>query len=106
VHRSTIGRELKRDTGGRGYRPIQVHNMILQRREEKVCFSISEATWQRVEQLLREDCSPEQISLWLIKGDETKVSHELIYQYTYWDKKYGGDLHTHFRCKKQRRQRY
>jgi len=53
VHKSTISRELKRNTGGRGYRPGQAHNMALQRREEKVCFGISEASWQRVEQLLR-----------------------------------------------------
>jgi len=70
VHKSTISRELNRNTGGRGYRPEQAHNMALQSREEKVCFGISEASWQRVEQLLREDWSPEQISLWLIKVDK------------------------------------
>ena len=34
------------------------------------------------------------------------MSHESIYQYIYWDKNCGGDLHTHLRCKKQRRKRY
>ena len=106
VHKSTISRELKRNTGGRGYRPIQAHKLALQRREEKVCFGVSEATWQRVEQLLREDWSPEQISLWLIEANEPTVSHESIYQYVYWDKGLGGDLHTHLRCTKKRRKRY
>jgi len=106
VHKSTISRELKRNTGGRGYRPKQAHNKALQRREEKVWFGISEASWQRVEQLLREDWSPEQISLWLIEADEPRVSHESIYQYIYWDKGCGGDLYNHLRCKKKRRKRY
>ena len=34
------------------------------------------------------------------------MSHESIYQYIYWDNSCGGDLHTHLRCKKQRRKRY
>jgi len=106
VHKSTVSRELKRNTGGRGYRPIQAHNMALQRREEKVRFGITEAQWKRVEQLLREDWSPEQISLWLIKAGEPTVSYESIYQYIYWDKDCGGDLHSHLRCKKKRRKRY
>lgn len=106
VHKSTISRELARNTGRRGYRPIQAHNFALQRREEKVWFGVSEATWQRVEQLLRQDWSPEQISLWLVEADEPTVSHESIYQYVYWDKNCGGDLHTHLRCKKKRRKRY
>jgi len=106
LHKSTISRELKRNTGGRGYRPIQAHRLALQRREEKVHLGISEASWQRVEQLLREDFSPEQISLWLIEADEPKVSHESIYQYIYWDKSCGGELYTQLRCQKKRRKRY
>lgn len=106
VHRSTISREIRRNTGGRGYRPKQAHAKALQRREEKIRFGILESTWQRVEQLLREDWSPEQICLWLREAGEQTVSHESIYQYVYWDKGCGGDLHTHLRCKKQRRKRY
>ena len=59
-----------------------------------------------VEQLLREYWSPEQISLWLIKAEGAGASHESIYQYIYWDKQLGGDLHTYLRCKKQKRKRY
>jgi len=106
VHKSTVSRELRRNTGGRGYRPKQAHELALQRRDEKVRFGIEESTWQRVEQLLRQDWSPEQVSLWLHEAGEQSVSHESIYQYIYWDKSCGGDLHTHMRCKKQRRKRY
>ena len=106
VHKSTVSRELRRNTGGRGYRPKQAHALALQRRDEKVRFCIEERTWQRVEQLLREDWSPEQVCLWLHEAGEQSVSHESIYQYIYWDKSCGGDLHTHMRCKKKRRKRY
>lgn len=106
VHKSTICREIKRNTGARGYRPKQAHDLALRRRDEKVRFEITDSTWQRVEQLLREDWSPEQISLWLSEEGERSVSHESIYQYIYWDKDCGGDLYTHLRCKKKRRKRY
>jgi transposase, IS30 family len=106
VHKSTISRELRRNSGGRGYRPIQAHRKALERREDKVRFGISESTWQRVEQLLREYWSPEQVSLWLFEADEAGASHESIYQYIYWDKECGGNLYTFLRCKKQRRKRY
>lgn len=106
VHKSTVSREIQRNTGSRGYRPKQAHESALQRREDKVRFGIEEGTWQRVEQLLREDWSPEQVCLWLLEADEQSVSHESIYQYVYWDKSCGGDLYTHLRCKKQRRKRY
>ncbi len=49
VHKSTISRELRRNTGERGYRPKQAHAKALQRREEKVRFGIFDSTWQRVE---------------------------------------------------------
>ena len=106
AHKSTISREIRRNSGGRGYRPKQAHSMALQRREDKVRFGIADSTWQRVEQLLREDWSPEQVCLWLWEAGEQTVSHESIYQYVYWDKECGGDLYTHLRCKKQRRKRY
>ena len=48
VHKSTISRELKRTTGGRGYRPKQAHNKALQRREEKVWFGISGCVQMRM----------------------------------------------------------
>lgn len=106
VHKSTVSRELKRNTGARGYRPKQAHQLALQRQDEKVRFMIEEGTWRRVEQLLRQDWSPEQVCLWLHETGEQSVSHESIYLHIYWDKSHGGDLHTHLRCQKQRRKRY
>ena len=44
VHKSTVSRELRRNTGGRGYRPKQAHQLALLRRDEKVRFGIQEST--------------------------------------------------------------
>jgi len=35
VHKSTISRELKRNTGGKGYRPKQAHTLAMKRRKIK-----------------------------------------------------------------------
>ena len=66
---------------------------------------ISLATWITVEDKLRQDWSPEQVSGWLKKNTDTSVSHEWVYQHVYLDKRVGGDLHKHLRCQKKRRKR-
>lgn len=105
VDRSTIYRELKRNTGQRGYRPKQAHEKALARRQGKSKERITPETWALVEERLRLDWSPEQIACWLKQyGDET-ISHEWIYQYVYADKRAGDDLHAHLRCQKTYRNR-
>jgi len=104
--KSTISRELRRNCGLRGYRAGQAHRLAVARRASKRRRRIDEATRQWVERLLREDWSPEQISLWLRKEKGIRVSHEWIYQYVLRDKRNGGDLYQHLRCQKVRRKRY
>lgn len=106
VHKSTISRELARNRGLRGYRPKQAQRLSDNRKEEKAMPRIAGQTWRWVEQLLREDWSPEQISSWLAAQKSVSVSHEWIYLYIYQDKREGGDLHRHLRCQKPRRKRY
>ena len=103
---STISRELGRNKGLKGYRPEQAHRLAQNRKKERDRTRIPESTWARVEQLLREDWSPEQISGWLTREEGVSVSHERIYQHVYEDKRRGGDLHCHLRCQKPRRKRY
>ena len=103
---STISRELRRNKGLKGYRPEQAHRLAQNRKKERDRTRIPESTWARVEQLLREDWSPEQISGWLTREEGVSVSHERIYQHVYEDKRCGGDLHRHLRCQKPRRKRY
>ena len=105
VHRSTVSRELRRNHGRRGYRPKQAHRFALSRRNKAKSYITTE-TWDWIEQLLREDWSPEQISGWLKNREDIHISHEWIYQHIYQDKRNNGDLHRHLRCQKKRRKRY
>jgi len=105
VHKSTVGRELQRNRGQRGYRPKQAHQLALSRRN-KAKRRIQPETWELIEAKLRPDWSPEQISGWLIREEGIRVSHERIYQYILADKQAGGDLYCHLRCQKKRRKRY
>lgn len=105
VHKSTIGRELKRNRGKRGYRPKQAHRKTLRRRK-KTKKRINAKTWAIVEEKIRQDWSPEQVSGWLKRNTAIRISHEWIYQYIYADKRVGGDLHEHLRCQKKYRKRY
>jgi len=64
-HPSTIGRELTRNTGLRGYRPQQAQRLAEERKLLHGHTQITASCWKRVELLLREDWSPEQIHGWL-----------------------------------------
>jgi IS30 family transposase len=106
VHKSTISREILRNRGLRGYRPKQAHYFAETRRAKAAKALISPDTWFLVKRLLRYDWSPEQISGWLDREYQIAVSHESIYQFILKDKRLGGRLYLHLRCKKQRRKRY
>jgi len=105
VHRSTVSREMRRNQGRRGYRPKQAHRYALSRRNKTKCY-ITPETWDWIDQLIREDWSPEQISGQLKRSGDIQISHEWIYQHIYEDKRKNGDLHRHLRCQKKRRKRY
>jgi len=105
VHKSTILRELTRNTGERGYRPKQADEKAMSRRSKaKPRIEIDE--WKVVEEKLRQDWSPEQVSGWLKKQAGRSISHEWIYQHILTDKRSGGDLYKHLRCQKKHRKRY
>lgn len=105
VHPSTVSRELKRNKGKRGYREKQAHQFALARRA-KAKPKITPEMWQVVEDKIRQEWSPEQISGWLKREGLQSVSHERIYQYILTDKNTGGDLYKSLRCKKKRKKRY
>jgi IS30 family transposase len=105
VHKATISRELKRNQGQRGYRPQQAQRLASERKHKGKTRITAEA-WELVEQLLRQDWSPEQISGRLKKERGLRISHEWIYQHLLTDKQTGGDLYKHLRCQKRRRKRY
>ncbi len=78
VHKSTISRETKRNSGQRGYRLKQAHLLAEQRRLSKKRSRITLETWQLIETKLRLEWSPEQITGWLRLTGRPSVSHERI----------------------------
>ncbi len=105
-HPSTISREIRRNIGGRGYRPIQAERRASRRLRAKSQPRISAALWDLVRDLIQQQWSPEQISGWLRVTHNERISHEWIYQYILENKRKGGSLFRHLRCQKQRRKRY
>lgn len=104
-NKSTITRELKRNTGQRGYRPKQAQQLS-EARKAKNNGRIRLFGWAYIQHLLCQKYSPEQITGRLtMLGWKDVPSHETIYQHIYADKKTGGDLHTHLRCQKTYRKR-
>jgi len=107
IHKSTVSRELRRNEGGRGYRPQQAHQRALERRQERARRPrIHADLWAVVESKLREQWSPQQIAGRLKLERGSSVSHESIYGHIYADKRGGGTLHQHLRSQKKRRKRY
>lgn len=102
-HPSTLSRELRRNRGQRGYRPAQAQRKALSRQAVSAGNAqyITSTAWRQVEGLIRRDWSPEQVS-----GTTGLASTERIYQYIAVDKRQGGTLWRHLRCRKKRRKRY
>jgi len=106
-HKSTIGREMARNRGQRGYRPKQAHELAQTRLQG--CENgprVADAIWAVVDAKLAETWSPEQIAGYLRINAQPTVSHESIYLRIYADKAAGGTLHLALRCQKPRRKRY
>ncbi len=109
-HRSTIGREVRRNHTPRDgtYRP-QLADWYARGRRSRSGRNrrFSAADWARVQALVREDWSPEQVAGWLRRHRLLEISHETIYRYLWADKREGGTLYRHLRgARKQRRKRY
>jgi len=105
---STISREIKRNTGRRGYRPKQAQEKYLERRE--ACtkpYKITGKIEQSVIERLDEEHSPEQISGYLKEFEGVDISYEGIYNYIKRDFKEGGSLYKKLRrSNRKRRKKY
>jgi len=109
-HRGTISRELERNCSpwDGSYRPSKAQEQANGRRSRsRRNRRFEHRDWKRVESLLREDWSPEQVSGSLRRTGVLSISHETIYRYVWEDRARGGALYQHLRCAtKQRRKRY
>lgn len=109
VNKSTVSRELRRNSTSDGYTAQTAVGLTFQRRKHAkkhtkhtprmICF-IRKA-------LIEEQWSPEQICDRLKHHFNAWVSHEWIYRYILQDKRQGGQLYTHLRTRhKTYRKRY
>ena len=96
---SAISREIKRNTGGRGYRYKQADAMAKERRTKasRTPKKLTPELVSIIEDRLQEDWSPDQIAGRLKEQGRTSISHELIYQHIWKDKRTGGTLYKHLR---------
>ena len=103
---STISRELKRNTGLRGYRPGQAQSLAEQRRHTAFKHrKLTDEVCGWVKQLVNQDLSPEQVVGYLAREKRVRLHHETIYQYIYQDKANSGKLYKRLRtaCKPYRK---
>ncbi|MCS3904639.1 IS30 family transposase [Methylohalomonas lacus] len=107
-HPATISRELRRNTGLRGYRPAQAQRLSSRRRQAatKACKLTAEVgDWIR--QLVRQELSPAQVVAYLRRRCGVCLHHETVYRFIYADQANGGDLYQHLRvASKPYRKRY
>lgn len=93
---STIIREVKRNTGGRGYRNKQASEMVKQRHhDKKKATKLDTSIKGKIIAYLQQDWSPEQISGRLKQAGENTVHHETIYRFLIANKRAGGLLYKH-----------
>jgi IS30 family transposase len=108
-HRSTISREIKRNRsdydGAYRYSRAQ-ENTNGRRSRSRRNSRLDPDQWQLIEDLLRADLSPEQISGRLRREGVLLVSHETIYKRIWLDKRRGGQLYRHLRQRTRYRKRY
>ena len=89
---STITREVKRNSGEKGYRYKQAQMKY----EVRKSTSLKSKKWTfnlevKVKALLHDNYSPEQISNRLYLEQQISISHERIYQFIRNDRKEGGE---------------
>ena len=100
-HKSTISREIGRNTGLKGYRPKQA--CLLAEERSLSCRNAAKITadqWNQTVDCLLAQWSPVQIA------NQVGISHETIYRHVYADKAAGGNLYQQLRCQKKRKKRY
>ena len=106
-NRSTVSREIQRNSAATGYKPALAHDKALARQHaRRNAQHFSPEQWGHVEALLRLSLSPQQVSGRLRLEKAICISTEAIYQRAYRDKAQGGDLVSYLRCQKARRKRY
>ena len=102
----SISRELSRNCGKKGYRPLQAHRKAQARARRPGPRRFTEAVRLDAEKRLREGWTPEMISGRARLEGRAWVCKETIYQHIYADAKAGGDVWRNLpRAHRKRRRR-
>ena len=105
LHRSTVYRELKRNSRPRGSYEAYYANNLSEIRKERFAKNRKFTSKMIIlikEKLENQQWSPEQINGCCIQNNIPMVSHERIYQYIYQEKENGGKLFEHLRTGKKK----
>ena len=95
---ATISREIRRNTGKRGYRPKQANDQATMRRlTAEKSIKLTNELKQDIVKLIKQELSPEQVCDYLVLHGKTKLHHETIYRMLLQDKCNGGTLYKHLR---------
>jgi IS30 family transposase len=108
-HRSTVGRELRRNSRADGwYRPLVAHGRARQRRSRsRRNHRFTPAAFAVVRRYLARQWSPEQVAGYLRRVGRLAISHETIYRHIWADRRQGGTLYRQLRgARKRYRKRY
>lgn len=107
-HRSTIVRELQRNTCSTGeYAANQAQDLCTARQKaRRNARQFQSAQWAHVEYYLRLSLSPQQVSGRLLAEKALSISAECIYLYIYKRNTDNTGLISHLRCQKRNRKRY
>ena len=107
VHKSTISRELKRNSKKRSYNANYAQTISDERRKEAYKHSIFDANMKRYinVKLTHYQWSPEQIKGRCDINNTPMVSVERIYRYIYEDQSEGGTLYLHLRTARRWRKK-
>ena len=107
---STISREIRRNNQSQDGRYRASHadsNYNARKKSARRGSNFNSSAWSLVLNLLSKQFSPEQISGRLKRDSKLNISHETIYSYIWYDKKYGGELYKELRgARKLRRKRH
>jgi len=108
VDRSTVYREIKRNSRKQGVYNSDFANQLAEERKERFCLQrkFDPGKQKLIDNwLIEEQWSPEQIKGHCDENCIEMVSHERIYQYIREDKLRGGNMYKHLRHKLKHRKR-
>ena len=104
--KGSISRELARNTGQRGYRPKQAHELAQARTLRSGLRRFTAEVQIDAEAKLREGWTPDMISGRARLDERPSVCKETIYKHIYKDARAGGELWTYLpRAHRKRRRR-